>query len=71
MLAGASDNTQAALFFANAAKRVTMQPRVNEIVRDKALLRHLQTEIISLRKQLVSVMSPRPLPSNCPLIHAQ
>ncbi|KAK9863519.1 hypothetical protein WJX84_000419 [Apatococcus fuscideae] len=49
---GASDNTQAALFFANAAKRVTMQPRVNEIVRDKALLRHLQTEIISLRKQL-------------------
>ncbi|KAK9847039.1 hypothetical protein WJX84_002496 [Apatococcus fuscideae] len=51
---GASDNTQAALFFANAAKRVTMQPRVNEIVRDKALLRHLQMEIASLRKQLAS-----------------
>ena len=54
---GASDNTQAALFFANAAKRVTMQPRVNEIVRDKALLRHLQMEIASLRKQLVILPS--------------
>lgn len=34
-----------------------MQPRVNEIVRDKALLRHLQMEIASLRKQLVQPTS--------------
>ncbi len=55
VIAGASDNTQAALHFANAAKRVTMQPRVNEIVRDKALLRHLQLEIKALRTQLVRI----------------
>ena len=61
--AGASDNTQAALHFANAAKRVTMQPRVNEIVRDKALLRHLQMEIKALRTQLV-----RALPMVIPLL---
>ena len=52
---GASDNTRVALHFANAAKRVTMQPHVNEVVNQKALLRKLRDEVALLRKQLVSV----------------
>ena len=52
--AGASDNTRVALHFANAAKRVTMQPHVNEVVNQKALLRKLRDEVALLRKQLVS-----------------
>jgi len=42
-----------ALHFANAAKRVTMQPHVNEVVSQKALLRKLRDEVALLRKQLV------------------
>ena len=52
---GAADNTRVALHFANAAKRVTMQPHVNEVVNQKALLRKLRDEVALLRKQLVSV----------------
>ena len=52
--AGAADNTRVALHFANAAKRVTMQPHVNEVVNQKALLRKLRDEVALLRKQLVS-----------------
>ena len=51
--AGAADNTRVALHFANAAKRVTMQPHVNEVVNQKALLRKLRDEVALLRKQLV------------------
>ena len=51
---GAADNTRVALHFANAAKRVTMQPHVNEVVNQKALLRKLRDEVLLLRKQLVS-----------------
>ena len=51
--AGAADNTRVALHFANAAKRVTMQPHVNEVVNQKALLRKLRDEVTLLRKQLV------------------
>ena len=51
---GAADNTRVALHFANAAKRVTMQPHVNEVVNQKALLRKLRDEVALLRKQLVS-----------------
>ena len=54
---GAADNTRVALHFANAAKRVTMQPHVNEVVNQKALLRKLRDEVALLRKQLVSVCS--------------
>lgn len=50
---GAADNTRVALHFANAAKRVTMQPHVNEVVNQKALLRKLRDEVALLRKQLV------------------
>ena len=53
--AGAADNTRVALHFANAAKRVTMQPHVNEVVNQKALLRKLRDEVALLRKQLVSM----------------
>ena len=55
LYAGAADNTRVALHFANAAKRVTMQPHVNEVVNQKALLRKLRDEVSLLRKQLVSV----------------
>ena len=41
------------MHFANAAKRVTMQPHVNEVVNQKALLRKLRDEVALLRKQLV------------------
>ena len=51
--AGAADNTRVALHFANAAKRVTMQPHVNEVVNQKALLRKLRDEVAQLRRQLV------------------
>lgn len=54
--AGAADNTRVALHFANAAKRVTMQPHVNEVVNQKALLRKLRDEVALLRKQLVSML---------------
>ena len=53
LCAGAADNTRVALHFANAAKRVTMQPHVNEVVNQKALLRKLRDEVALLRKQLV------------------
>ncbi|KAL0046102.1 hypothetical protein WJX82_002585 [Trebouxia sp. C0006] len=52
--AGAADNTRVALHFANAAKRVTMQPHVNEVVNQKALLRKLRDEVALLRKQLAT-----------------
>lgn len=55
MAAGAADNTRVALHFANAAKRVTMQPHVNEVVNQKALLRKLRDEVALLRKQVVSL----------------
>ena len=55
--AGAADNTRVALHFANAAKRVTMQPHVNEVVNQKALLRKLRDEVSLLRKQLVRYLS--------------
>ncbi len=55
--AGAADNTRVALHFANAAKRVTMQPHVNEVVNQKALLRKLRDEVALLRKQLVRHVS--------------
>ena len=55
--AGAADNTRVALHFANAAKRVTMQPHVNEVVNQKALLRKLRDEVALLRKQLVRHLS--------------
>ena len=45
--------SKAALHFANAAKRVTMQPVVNEVLNERARMRRLQTEIDSLRQQLV------------------
>ncbi len=54
---GAADNTRVALHFANAAKRVTMQPHVNEVVNQKALLRKLRDEVALLRKQLVRHLS--------------
>ena len=61
---GAADNTRVALHFANAAKRVTMQPLVNEVVNQKALLRKLRDEVALLRKQLVRhVFGP---PNNIP-----
>lgn len=50
---GAAENTRVALHFANAAKRVTMQPHVNEVVNQRALLRKLRDEVALLRKQLV------------------
>ena len=48
--------SRAALHFANAAKRVTMQPVVNEVVNERARLRILQSEIDSLRRQLVGAL---------------
>lgn len=51
---GAVEMSKAALYFANAAKRVTMQPVVNEVLNERARMRRLQTEIDSLRQQLVS-----------------
>ena len=45
--------SKAALHFANAAKRVTMQPVVNEVLNERARMRRLQNEIDSLRQQLV------------------
>ena len=56
--AGAAENTRVALHFANAAKRVTMQPHVNEVVNQKALLRKLREEVALLRKQLVRLQKP-------------
>lgn len=47
------ETTRAALHFANAAKRVTMQPKVNEVLNERALLRRMQGEIEGLRRQLV------------------
>ena len=47
--------SKAALHFANAAKRVTMQPVVNEVLNERARMRRLQNEIDSLRQQLVSL----------------
>lgn len=58
-LAGAAENTRVALHFANAAKRVTMQPHVNEVVNQKALLRKLRDEVALLRKQLVCRTLPQ------------
>lgn len=49
----AAENTRAALHFANAAKRVQTQPKINEVVNSKALLLKMQSEISSLRRQLV------------------
>ena len=51
--------SRAALHFANAAKRVTMQPMVNEVLNSGARLKRLQAEIDSLRRQLVR---------HCPLL---
>ena len=51
--AGSVEMSRAALHFANAAKRVTMQPVVNEVLNSGARLKRLQTEIDSLRRQLV------------------
>ena len=45
--------SKAALYFANAAKKVTMQPVVNEVLNERARIRQLQTEIDGLRNQLV------------------
>ena len=47
--------SKAALYFANAAKKVTMQPVVNEVLNERARIRQLQTEIDGLRQQLVSL----------------
>lgn len=67
-LAGAAENTRVALHFANAAKRVTMQPHVNEVVNQKALLRKLREEVALLRKQLVRLQKPHCKPINNPHI---
>lgn len=48
--------SKAALHFASAAKRVTMQPVVNEVLNERARIRRLQAEIDSLRQQLVSFL---------------
>ncbi len=50
---GAVEMSKAALYFANAAKKVTMQPVVNEVLNERARIRQLQTEIDGLRSQLV------------------
>ena len=55
--AGALDTSKAALYFANAAKRVTMQPMVNEVQDNQAMIRCLQLEIDRLRQQLVRLLS--------------
>jgi hypothetical protein len=52
---GAVEMSKAALQFANAAKRVTMQPVVNEVLNERARMRRLQIEIDSLRQQLVRI----------------
>ncbi|KAK9830021.1 hypothetical protein WJX72_009242 [[Myrmecia] bisecta] len=51
---GAIDNTRTALHFANAAKNVRVQPKVNEVLNERALLRRMQAEIASLRRQLAT-----------------
>ena len=53
--AGAVEMSKAALHFANAATKVTMQPVVNEVLNERARIRQLQTEINSLRQQLVGL----------------
>ena len=49
--------SKAALYFANAAKKVTMQPVVNEVLNERARIRQLQTEINGLRTQLVELLN--------------
>lgn len=51
---GAIDTSRAALHFATCAKNVRMQPKVNEVIDSKAMMKRLQAEITQLRKQLVS-----------------
>jgi hypothetical protein len=50
---GSADNTKAALHFANAAKRVTMRPQLNQVADSRTLLRSMAAEIDALKKQLV------------------
>lgn len=54
--AGAVEMSKNALHFANAAKKVTMQPVVNEVLNERARIRQLQTEINGLRQQLVRIL---------------
>lgn len=49
---GSVDNTRAALHFANAAKKVTVRPKVNEVSDEKALIQRMGAEILALKKQL-------------------
>lgn len=60
-LAGAVEMSKAALYFANAAKKVTMQPVVNEVLNERARIRQLQTEIDGLRNQLVRLCGRLPV----------
>lgn len=57
-VSGALDMSRAALYFANAAKRVTMQPIVNEVQDDRAMIKRLQSEIDRLRSQLARLSPP-------------
>jgi hypothetical protein len=77
-LADAAEMTRQALFFASTAKRVQLQPKVNEVVNSKALLRKMQAEIALLRRQLVRGHLPHEDPANvcqigseCHVVHAK
>lgn len=51
---GSADSTRAALHFANAAKRVVMRPKLNEVTNEKAVIRTMLAEIALLKDKLVS-----------------
>ncbi|GMH45810.1 hypothetical protein BSKO_13773 [Bryopsis sp. KO-2023] len=61
---GAVETTRAALHFATCAKNVKMQPKVNEVVDNKAMIKRLQAEIMLLRRQLKEEKVARSVPSS-------